>query len=259
MTMDYRIKYSLTVAAAILCCIMASAQGGPQIFNMSFDSWSKSGGAWYPNPKGASGARRVWDSANKGLSILGVNGTQPEYKHLAVEGEGKAAAKITSTKVLWAFVAGNIYTGEFVRVVDFSGAEMNMGVPFRGRPKSISGYYHYIPKKINYAKPPYENLKGQMDKGRVEVILTDWEKPYNVVTNNDEFIDGATDPHVIGRAELIIEKGTEDYVRFEVPLVYRNSKTPSYAVINAAASRLGAWFTGASGSVLYLDELQFNY
>ena len=64
MTMDYRIKYSLTVAAAILCCLMASAQGGPQIFNMSFDSWSKSGGAWYPNPKGASGARRVWDSAN---------------------------------------------------------------------------------------------------------------------------------------------------------------------------------------------------
>ena len=257
--MDHGIKITLPLILILLEGFCLRAQEGPQIYNMDFDRWSKVSGAWMPNPKGASAAQKVWDSANKGLSILGVNGTQPEFKHLAVEGEGKAAAKITSTKVLWAFVAGNIYTGEFVRVVDFSGAEMNMGVPFRARPKSLSGYYHYIPRKINFTKPPYDGLKGQMDKGRVEIILTDWDKPYHVVTNNEEFIDGATDPHVIGRAELIIEKGTEDYVRFEIPLEYRSSKRPSYAVINAAASRLGAYFTGASGSVLYLDELKFNY
>ena len=257
--MNHRIKYILSVAVALLCGSLMMAQSGPQLYNMSFDSWSKSSGSWYPYPKGAGKAQKVWDSANKGLSAIGVNCTQPEYNHLAVEGEGKAAAKISSVKVMWAFVAGNLFTGTFHRVVDLSGAEMDMGVPFSARPKSLSGYLHYIPKKINFTKPPYENLKGTMDKGRIEVILTDWTEPYHIVTNKEEFIDGATDPHVIGRAFLIVEKATDGYIHFDIPFKYNNGKTPKYIVINAASSLYGAWFTGASGSVMYLDELEFKY
>ena len=247
------------VAAALLQCTMLRAGDGPQLYNMSFDHWSKVSGAWMPYAKGASEKQKIWDSANKGLSILGVNGTQPEYRHLAVEGEGKAAARITSTKVLWAFVAGNIYTGQFIRVVNFSGAEMTMGVPFTARPRSLSGYFHYIPGKINFVKAPYGNLKGTTDRGRIEVILTDWDKQYHINSNDEEFIDAATDPHVIGHGELIIESGTDGYVRFDIPIEYRSAKTPSYVSINAASSYYGAYFTGASGSVLYLDELKFNY
>lgn len=257
--MDHGIKHILTIALTLLSSGIIAAQEGPQLYNMSFDAWSKHSGAWYPYPKGASKAQKVWDSANKGLSVIGVNCTVPEYKHLAVEGEGKAAARISSVKVMWAFVAGNLFTGTFNKVVDFSGADMDMGVPFTGRPKSISGYYHYIPKRINFAKAPYEKLKGSLDKGRIEVILTDWSKPYHVDTTQEEFIDGAADPHVIGRAFLIIDRATDGYVHFEIPFEYRNGKKPGYIVINAASSLYGAWFTGASGSVLYLDELKFNY
>lgn len=242
--------------AGTLC---AAAQNGPQLSNMSFDQWSRSGGAWFPYPKDAPDSGKVWDSSNKGLSIIGVNGTQPEYKHLAVEGEGKAAVKISSVKVAWAFVAGNLFTGKFHRVVDFSGAEMDMGVPFTGRPKSLSGYCHYIPKTVNFAKAPYLDMKGKSDNGRIEVILTDWDKPYHIVTNKEKFMDGATDPHVIGRAFLVLDKDTGGYIHFDIPFEYRSGKKPSYIVINAASSLYGAYFTGASGSVLYLDELRFNY
>ena len=66
------------------------AQDGPQIYNMSFDTWSNSAGAWNLYPAAATDAQKVWDTANHGLSILGINGTVPEYRHLAVPGEGES-------------------------------------------------------------------------------------------------------------------------------------------------------------------------
>lgn len=226
---------------------------------MSFDTWSKTSGAWNLYATGAGASEKVWDTANHGLSLLGINGTLPEYKHVAVPGEGKAAAKIVSKKVVWAFVAGNLYTGHFGKIVKLAGAELEFGVPFTARPKSLSGYLHYIPATVDYAKEPHLEMKGKTDVGRIEVILTDWDKPYHIVTNYEKFIDGATDPHVIGRAVLDLTQNTGGYIPFEIPFHYRNGKMPKYVVITAAASKYGADFTGASGSVLYVDEFQFNY
>ena len=250
-------KKNLTMAAlAFLTALSVQAQ---QIRNMGFDTWSKTSGVWSPYAKDAPASQRVWDSANKGLSLLGVNGTVPEYEHLAVPGMGKAAAKIESKKVLWAFVAGNLYTGEFIRVVNMSGAEMNFGVPFTGRPKSLSGFVHYIPKPINYAKEPYLGLKGKPDTAWIEVILTDWDKPDHIVSNEGGFTDADNNPHVIAKGTLDIDRDTGGYIHIDIPLVYRNGKTPKYAVIIVTSSKRGASFTGGSGSVLYADEFQFNY
>lgn len=249
-------KYLIIV---ILATLSASPLFSQQVYNMSFDTWSKSSGAWNLYAKDAKSSQKIWDTANKGLSLLGINGTTPEYKHVAVAGEGKAAAKIESKKVLWAFVAGNLYTGNFVRIVNFAGAELNFGVPFKARPKSLSGYVHYIPKPINYVKAPYLEKKGKLDSGKIEVVLTDWDKPYNIVTNDEEFIDGATDPHVIGRGYLNLDKDTGNYIHFDIPIDYRSGKTPKYVVIIVAASNLGDYFTGGSGSTVYVDEFQFNY
>ena len=247
-------KNLILVASAVLMCLSMQAQ---QLYNMGFDTWSKQGGVWYPYGKEAPESRKVWDSANRGLSALGVNTTVPEYEHVAVP--GKAAAKVQSRKVLWAFVAGNLFTGKFIKVVDLSGAEMDFGAPFSGRPKSLSGYYHYIPKAINYAQDPYKHLKGKQDVGRIEVILTDWTEPHHVLTTEEPFIEAERNPHVIGRAVLDLDKATDDYVPFEIPVEYRNGKTPKYAFIFVTSSRYGAFFTGGSGSTLYVDEFRFNY
>lgn len=236
-----------------------SAQNSPQLYNMGFDNWSKSGGVWRLYEKDAPASSRIWDSANPGLGKLGINSTTPEYTHVAVEGEGEAAARIESKKVAWAFVAGNVFSGRYIRLVDMAGVETELGAPFNGRPKSLSGYYHYIPRKINYADPPYEDMMGRSDEALIEVLLMDWEKPRRMVSHVDGFIDPENDPHIIGRAQLVIKRGTSGYVHFDVPFVYRNGKTPRYVSVVATSSRLGSFNTGASGSVLYVDEFEFGY
>ena len=235
------------------------AQGGPQLYNMSFDTWSKSSGAWNPYPADPAPGQKIWDTANHGLSVLGINGTQPEYKHVAVPGEGKAAAKIVSKKVVWAFVAGNLFAGRFGRVVKLSGAELYFGVPFTARPKSLSGYIHYIPKPVDFAQEPFLDQLGKPDIGGVEVLLADWDQPYHIVTNYEKFIDVNTDPHVIGIGELKLSRDTGGYIHFDLPIRYKNGKTPKYVVVTFSSSWNGADFTGGSGSTLYVDELRLNY
>ena len=236
----------------------ASAQG-LQLYNMGFDYWSKSGGVWRLYEKDAPSSQRIWDSANPGLSKLGINSTTPEYEHLAVEGEGKAAARIESKKVPFAFIAGSIFCGHYIRLVDMEGVESDLGAPFTARPKALSGYYHYKPRKINNSDTLHENQMGKTDEALIEVLLMDWDKPLRQVSHIDGFIDSEKDPHIIGRAQLIVKRGTEGYVPFEVPFVYRNGKTPRYVSFIITSSRYGGWKTGASGSVLYVDEFGFKY
>jgi hypothetical protein len=225
---------------------------------MSLDTWSKQGRTWNPYPKDATDEQRVWDSANGAMKVLGINSTTPEYEHVAVPGPGKAAAKIKSRKITWTFAAGSLYTGHFIRLVNFSGIEMDNGTPFTGRPKSLSGYYHYQPGVVDYAKEPYLSMKGKTDIGQIEVALYDWPKVLRLVTNEGHF-DPEADSHLIGRGVLKLTKATNGYVHFEIPIEYRRDATPTFVGISILSSMLGEYYTGSSHTVLYVDELQFNY
>lgn len=250
-----KLRYLLLLAVGMPISLTAQ----DRLYNMSLDDWSKKSGTWYPRAENATAAQYIWDSANKGMSIIGANCTTPEYKHVAVAGEGKAAARIESRSVFGVFVAGNLFTGSYGKTVGMSGAVLNFGTPFTQRPKSLSGWYHYSPKTINYAKEPHKDKKGQTDQATIEVTLTDWSEPLTIDTTKEKFIDSKTNPHAIGYGRLIVTKDSGGYVRFEIPIEYKGDAAPSYVVISAASSRYGEFFTGASGSVLYLDELQFNY
>jgi len=248
-------KKVLIIIAVLFVCPAIQAQ---QVYNMSMDEWSKQGSSWNPFPKGATEEQRVWDSANRGMKVLGINTTMPEYEHVAVPGPGKAAAKIVSRNITWCFAAGSLYTGHFYRVVKFSGIEMDNGTPFTGRPKSLSGYYHYLPGVINYAKEPYVSRKGETDNGQIEVALYDWPEVLHLVTN-DGVYNPEADLHLIGRGVLTLTQATDGYVHFEIPIEYRRDATPTYVGICILSSALGEYYTGSSHTVLYVDELQFNY
>lgn len=239
--------------------ISLSAQGGPQLYNMNFDSWCKTGGVWRLYAKDASAGQKIWDSANPGLSKLGINSSTPEYEHVAVAGEGKAAVRIESKKVPFAFVAGNVFSGKYIGLVDLSGVETMLGAPFTARPKALSGYYHYKPGKVNYTDDEHASMKGKSDQALIEVLLMDWDKPYRQISTENGFINSDTDPHIIGRARIVVTKATSGYVHFEVPFEYRNGKTPRYVSFAITSSRYGGYGTGASGSVLYADEFEFKY
>ena len=241
--------------ALCLAGICAEAQ---QLPNMGFDQWSKKNGCWNPYPKDSKNF--TWDTANHGLSLFGINGASPEYDHVAVPGPGKAAVKVETKQALGILVAGTIYTGKFLKIVKMSGAKIQMGVPFTGRPKSISGYIHYIPGKIDVASKDMKRYIGTMDNAMIEISLR--EGDFEIMDSTDDKFQtevGANYPGTIGHGVKYFKENTGGYIRFEIPIEYKNGNTPTNIVITASSSRYAQQFTGSTSSVMYLDELHLNY
>ena len=242
---------------------VAFTTGTPdQIENMGFDNWYQNGKVWYPN---AAANVKIWDTANGGTGFLGgTNPTQPEYSFLATsDPDNTAAAKLQSMKV-GKFAAGNLYTGEFLKVSAGGGlgALLNWGTPFTARPRALKGYYSYSPVEIGEADPPYESLKGQMDKCQLLVILTDMDDPFMVDTALGKFFDQTpANKDIIAYAKYESDEDTGgQYREFNLELEYwRPDATPEYAIVISCASYLGNYFTGGVGSVMYVDEFEFIY
>jgi len=246
------------IISAFLAAMAISAPA-QQLYNLSFDQWSKKGGCW--NPYAQDAKNPTWDTANHGLSVLGINGTVPEYEHLAVKGSGKAAVKIQTKKILGILVAGNIYTGKFLNLVRMSGARISFGIPFTGRPKSLSGYVHYIPGKIDIADKKMAHLKGTTDIGRVDIKLTD-TGDVEIIDSTDKNFHKDPDHHapgIVAFGEALFKEDTKGYIYFEIPIIYNNDNTPTHITITATSSRYAQTFTGSTDSVMYLDEFHLNY
>ena len=232
--------------------------GADQIENMSFDNWYKDGKQWYANSD-LSADHYWWDSGNKGANTLSeVNPTSPTDV-VAVEGDGKQAAKLESKYVVIAFAAGSIYLGEFGSVSGL-GASLNFGRRYYCKPLSLKGYYSYAPKAIDKVKAPYENLKGETDICNIYVVLADWPSgTFQVNTNTGTFIDFENDPNIIAYGSLEDNTNTNGYKPFEIELEYRNNRQPTCCVIVCTASKYGDYFTGGVGSTLLVDEFEFNF
>lgn len=215
------------------------------LHNLDFDSWTNDD--MYPNASGYD----IWDSANSsGVTIT----TKPTSD--AVSGK---AARLESITYMGMMAAGNIFTGQFAGVAGL-GAKLDWGVPFNARPIAMRGYYKYAPKKIDAAKAPYKDMKGQIDQSQILVFLTDWSGTFRINTSNKEFVDLDNDPGIIALGQQNTSDTDSGYVKFTLPLVYRDAtRIPNYIVIAAASSRYGDYFTGGVGSVLYVDEFELIY
>lgn len=216
-----------------------------QLPNLSFDDWSKNNK--YPNAAGSD----VWDSANSsGAAVT----TSPSTD--AVEGY---AARLESVSAFGMLAAGNIFTGSFVKLAGL-GAELDWGTPFTSRPLALRGYYKYSPATVNKVKDPYKDQMGKPDQCQILTFLTDWDAPFRVNTNTKTFVDLDNDPGIIALGQFNTSESSADYIEITIPLVYRsNDRMPVYIVIAGASSRLGDYFTGGIGSVLYLDQFELIY
>ena len=230
-----------------------------QLYNMGFDDWNLGGKIWYPFPANAPDSLKVWDSANKATANFLGSITTPVEDFVAVAGEGKKAAKLESTYAVVKFAAGNLFTGQFVSLKGL-GADLAWGIPFDSKPKALHGYYCYQPAVINeYCDADHAYLKGQNDIGQIQVILTDWDEQFHVLSAEEIFVDVKNDPAIIAYANFETSDWNDGYMEFTLPLEYRSYRTPKYVVVVAASSRYGDFYTGGKGSALYVDEFSFVY
>ena len=243
---------------SLMLCFAGSLQA-QQLYNLSLDDWSKDGKIWYPYAEGHS---NTWDTGNKGTIVLGKNVSEPEETYVAVPGPGKRAARLRSQFIgvlgIGKFASACLYTGHFGKVQGMDGASFHFGVPFTGRPKSLHGYYSYKPGKINYAHKSKASLKGTTDHGHIEIYLTTWTKPF-LIDNTQGMSLNPKAPNVIGYGVLDMSKATDGYVEFDIPIEYKNDKTPTYMGIMVASSKWGDVFTGSTDTVLFVDEFEFRY
>ena len=135
--------------------------------NLSLDDWYKDGKSWYANLD-LEPDNYFWDSGNKGSNAVGeANPTSPETSDVV---RGKAA-RLESKTVAGVFAAGSLYTGTFGKVEGLSGASLNFGRPYTGRPSALRGYYKYNSGVIDKAKAPYQDLAGRRDSCHIYMAL----------------------------------------------------------------------------------------
>ena len=242
------------------------AKEGPQLYNMSFDNWSKDGKYDVCYGESATAEEKaVWASANSTTAPLGYPTVIPEETFLAVAGEGKKALKLQNQGMSLLFGAikklavGSAFTGRTgsIDIIKMS-AKIYWGVPFTERPKALEGYACYKPGTIDWTQDPYKDKEGQIDNGHIFVVLADWEEPIEV-SPPDKLFDPDKDAGVIGYGKVVFDKKMDSYEKFTITIDYRNERTPKYIAIVASSGAFGDYFTGSGSSVLYVDELLLKY
>ncbi len=251
-------EYQLTVDGATEDIKTFTTEAIELIPNLSFDDWYKDGKSWYACLD-LTAENYFWDSGNKGSNAVGeANPTSPETSDVV---SGKAA-RMESKTVAGVFAAGSIYTGSFGKVEGLSGASLNFGRPYTGRPSALRGYYKYNSGTIDKAKDPYKALEGRKDSCHIYIgLFSGWTAPFPVNTNTGTFVDLTwNNESMLAFGQLIQGETVRDYTQFRIDLEYRDQTTkPTYILIVASASKYGDYFTGSTSSVLLIDELELVF
>lgn len=226
--------------------------------NGSFDHWHQDGKIWNP---WASGETKFWDTGNKGATTVGDSNTIPTAETCPANPTGQAA--LLQTKyIIIKLASGTLYAGNYVKT-DGTNGIIDMGREWTTRPTKLRGWYKYQPQPINVVSEELAHLDllGKNDTCHVYMMLGDWDTPVQVRTNpnNRQLID-YNDPHIIALAQFQSGDVVSDYQQFELEFEYRStSRKPKYLLLVASASKYGDYFTGGDGSLLTIDEFEFEY
>ena len=226
--------------------------------NGSFDQWWLNGKIWCPwNEDGV----RFWDTGNTGAATLGQSNVMPSDDTPLGSGQSaKLETRFVGIAGIGKLAAGSIYTGSFAKV-DGTNGILEFGRPWVVRPTRLRGYYKFTTAPINYASAEFKSLMGENDACHIYIALTDWTTTYQIRTNpKNRQLFNPDSPEIIAYGELIRNTDTNGWEEFTVELTYRStSRVPRYLQITCAASRYGDYFTGGTGTTLFVDQLSLEY
>ncbi len=226
-----------------------------QVAYSNFDKWFMDGKAWYTGEAGI----ETWDTGNKGGASFGFNPTTEESEE-TIKG---SAARLQSCWAAVKFAAGSLYTGKFAGLDGFN-AMLDFGIPYQGRPTTLTGYYKYIPGVVNRLPKNddrFNHLKGEMDSCHIYVALCDWTEAFHANTKTETLLDcSENNKSIIAYGELKTSQAMTQYEKFSIDIKYRDlTKKPTYIVIVATSSKYGDYFAGSDTSLLLLDEFELGF
>ncbi|AIM36339.1 hypothetical protein KO02_06215 [Sphingobacterium sp. ML3W] len=229
-------------------------------WDFAFENWKSHSTDKYEYPVDEDGLQ-LWSSGNAGVALSGVPARSDAYPtRSTTDGYlGTKAAELVTIKgtplselIGIRLYAGSLFLGNF----NASQAMLNplkateFGVPYKGLPKSFTGYYKYS------AGPDFINKAGQIQPG-----VKDKCAIYAVLFNGPDRLNATnimTSDQVIAMAELRDGSDKANFTRFDIPFVYKQqaviSKNLMMAIVTSSSAE-GDQYRGAIGSRLVVDSL----
>lgn len=216
----------------------------------------------------------AWATGNPGFAITAGDAAPSEYPSSVLEEgyEGRGVRLTTrATGTLGALfgmpiAAGNLFTGTF-NTLDALGSATKatrFGTPVSQRPLSFSGYYKYTPGE-EVTGEDNKPIPGKIDAGDIYAILyrnTDSEgKAFTLDGDNVK-----TSDQIVATAIIDEVKPTTEWTPFDINFTYKEQldeqilRNYGYSLAIVFSSSInGAYFEGAVGSTLCIDEVKVSY
>ncbi|WP_444355753.1 PCMD domain-containing protein [Prevotellamassilia timonensis] len=230
--------------------------------------------------------RNYWASGNPGYNLTGLGSSPGVFPTTAAEGgvSGKCIKLETkdtgmygmNTKPKMPIAAGNLFIGEFElsKASRYPRKATKFGLPLvRKKPVTLEGYYKYkAGAKFTDAKKKVQPTMH--DTADIYAVVYEID-PDNFVPLDGDNILTASNIALMARIDKpaefegdMSELAAADWVHFSEPFKPVNGKEfdaerlarGGYAIaIVMTSSRQGAYFEGAIGSTLYVDQLRVVY
>lgn len=270
----YRLAYEKSGEAYASDPVTFTTEEATTLPNGNMDDWYKSGKTWYPvSESDYSTSGSFWDSSNPGTTtgagaLVNVNPTQGNSSIVHTSG-GKSAelkSQYASAFGIGKFAAASLYSGKFNSLVGTNGAKIDFGQKFASRPTGLHGWFRYTSGKIDYRgdnTPAGLGEKGTDDLCSIYMALAKAPHQLNN-TDTSTFFDFENDDNIIAYGELPDAEAVStnnEWKEFNVELKYKDitPQTAYYLIIVCSSSKYGDCFTGSTGSIMYIDDLELLY
>lgn len=189
------------------------------VINPNFEKWETIGD--YEDPIG-------WNSVNKNVAQIPGATQFPVRKTTdAYDSSYAVVMETVNFPLIQTTIPGAITTGEFLYVNNIP--RFTKGMPFTGRPVSLSGYYKYIPAKGDTFGITISLLKENPQTHFKDTIATGGFR-------GSDFVNS--------------------YTKFSIKLDYQSSGKPDTLSLIMSSSILSQ---RPEGSIFYVDHLVFHY
>lgn len=207
-----------------------------------------------------------WDSGNEGAAT--ANGILTD-KSTDMVHSGTYSARLESKIMFTMIAAGNLFFGDYVKT-DGTNGVLALGREYNGsHPTKLRVYANYRPGTNLSIKDDNKDYVGDLtasgcDNGQIYVALT--VGTVDIRTNpKDRKLFNVDDEQVLAYGQVTWKEafGPDGQLQMiEIPIEYKaNARTtrPTHLIITCCASKFGDFFSGAEGSVMYLDDFELVY